>query len=104
MEYENVIRINTNNPHAHNNLGNSYEDRNSLEKAMAEFEAILAIDPGNAASYLNLVMLYWRHKKDSEKACFYLRRLSDLEPDEKEAISTMIEKFQTKKTEASRKC
>jgi hypothetical protein len=42
-------------------------------------------------------MLYWRHKKDSEKACFYLRKLSGLEPDQKEAISMMIAKLQTKK-------
>ncbi|MDQ1274195.1 MAG: hypothetical protein QG591_2825 [Planctomycetota bacterium] len=48
-------------------------------------------------------MLYWRHKKDGEKACFYLRKLSDLEPDQKEAIITMTEKLQTKKIEASRK-
>jgi tetratricopeptide (TPR) repeat protein len=81
----------------HENLGNTYLKKGLIEEAIAEFEAILAIDLGNAASYLNLVMLYWRHKKDSEKACFYLRKLSDLEPDQKEAISKMIEKLQTKK-------
>ncbi len=79
----------------HENLGNTYLKKGLIGEAIAEFETILAVDPKNSAAYLNLAMLYWNHKKDSEKACFYLRKLADLEPDRKEAINKMIEKLQT---------
>lgn len=79
------------------NLGTTYIKRGLIEEAITEFESIITLYPKNSNSYVNLITLYWNYKGDSEKAIFYLRELSALEPDQKDAINRMIEKLGIKK-------
>ena len=81
----------------HENLGNTYMKKGLAEEAITEFESIVHMYPKNSNSYVNLIALYWNYKRDREKAIFYLRELSALEPDQKEAINKMIEKLWIKK-------
>ncbi|MEP9412695.1 MAG: tetratricopeptide repeat protein [Candidatus Brocadia sp.] len=75
------------------NLGNTYMKKGLAEEAIAEFESIIHRYPKNSSIYINLIMLYWNYKRDSEKAISYLRELSALEPGQREAINKMIEKL-----------
>ncbi|MCF6154986.1 MAG: tetratricopeptide repeat protein [Candidatus Brocadia sp.] len=81
----------------HENLGNAYVKKGLVEEAITEFESIIGMYPKNANAYGNLITLCWNYKKDSEKAILYLRKLSVLEPEQREAINKMIEKIGIKK-------
>lgn len=95
--YEQAVKNNPEGIVFHENLGNAYLKMNLTDKAIAEYEIMIHLQPDNPNYYTNLIALYWNHKKNSEKAIFYLRKLSALQPDQRDSINKMIDKLGGKK-------
>jgi len=81
----------------HENLANTCMKKGLIEEAIAAYESLIGMRPNNSQYYTNVITLYWNHKKDAEKTVFYLRKLSEIEPGQREAINKMIEKLGVKK-------
>jgi len=99
MAYKRAVQKNQAGIVFHENLANTYTKKGLTDKAIAEFERIIRLQPENPKYYVKLITLYWNFKKNSDKAVFYLKKLSALQPDQKEEIDKMIRKL---KKEASK--
>jgi tetratricopeptide (TPR) repeat protein len=63
---------NTGIPYAFNARGWAYLWAGEWEKARADFEKTISMDPAIPHSYGNMANYYWAHKKDKQKALEYL--------------------------------
>jgi superkiller protein 3 len=62
-EEREAIRLDPNNPFAHNDLGVALEKKGDLQGALAEYEAALTLDPQNVAHQENYEHLVQQMKK-----------------------------------------
>ena len=58
--YQHAIRVTQNNFVAHNNLGNTYETRDDLDRAEKHFLEAIRIKPDHANAVCNLGIVYYR--------------------------------------------
>jgi predicted CXXCH cytochrome family protein len=79
-EFIAVQRYNADRPEGHMNLGGLYMARGDSDRAAAEYEKALAIDPTFVAAYVNLADVY-RAKGDDDSAEASLRRGLAREPE-----------------------
>ncbi|MFN0111887.1 MAG: protein kinase domain-containing protein [Blastocatellia bacterium] len=68
--YENLVKLASpdEKPNAHFDLGRAYEKNNEPEKAIQQYQLVLALDSQIAASHLRLATLYGVRLKDRAKA------------------------------------
>jgi len=96
LEYRIAVKNNPAGLEYHENLANAFVSKGLIEEAIAEYEQIVVLHPEHFKSYVSLIMLFWNHKHDREKAALYLRKLLGQNPDQREAINKMIEKIGVK--------
>jgi tetratricopeptide (TPR) repeat protein len=79
--YLDAVRLDGTNKDALNNLGVSYMETGSYDRAAQTFERLLAQDPNQANAILNLGILYEEHLDDTKKAADFYNRYLDLKGD-----------------------
>jgi Flp pilus assembly protein TadD len=71
--FENVLRLDKDNPEAHINLGVVYTALLKLKQAEEQYQAALVLDPRLSEAHYNLGLLYEFHHNAPEKALEYYK-------------------------------
>jgi tetratricopeptide (TPR) repeat protein len=79
-EYENVLKIDTNNTEVHNNLGVIYQEQGNLDKALEHYQKVTTLSPGMDAVHNNLGIIHYL-RGDQEKAIREYRKALELNPE-----------------------
>ncbi|MBI4844705.1 MAG: tetratricopeptide repeat protein [Nitrospirae bacterium] len=66
----------------HGNLGKAYLDNKEYEKARAEFEKVIDIDPSYIGAYDNLSVIYIDYYQQYDKAMEYINEAIKINPDD----------------------
>jgi len=84
-EFKFAISLEPYHAEAHNDLGILYNDKQLCDDAIREFETAIRIKPHYANAHLNLGAVILKHRKDTEKARFYMEESLKLEPQQEQA-------------------
>lgn len=101
--YLTALKLNDRFVEARTNLGNIYLHLQQYDLAVETFEDVLrqvppsrgreAAVPGSAWVHRQLGLIYWEIRKDKGKALEHLERVLDIDPRQREEISTLIQKI-----------
>lgn len=83
--YEEALKIEPGNVNASTDLGITYYYRNEPDRALAQFERSLAVDPKHSKTLLNIGIVRAFGKQDLEGAAKAWQRVLELAPDSPEA-------------------
>ena len=83
--YEDALRIDPRNPDVSTDLGIAYYYTNQPDRALAQFERSLTINPNHSKTLLNIGVVRAFGKQDLEGAARAWQRVVDLAPDTPEA-------------------
>ncbi len=73
-QYKKIAQYDPKSPAAHNNLAVAFKGLGQYDKAMAEYEQAIKLDPNVATPYFNYGVLFQRHKDAPEKALEYYKK------------------------------
>jgi len=79
----------------HTNLGNEYQSRNALDKAITEYQTALMLDPRHVATYYNLGVAY-QSKGQTDMAIEQFRATLSLKPNNAEAHNNLGVAYKSK--------